>query len=325
MRRTASPLSLVLLGLGVFMLVLAPLLAWYVEPRAKRNPIDIDTKTVFTGTGSYFDTDEIETVHDKKITITRQVRGDVSDSEKSGRAIWDVSTTLDTDKSLPAADPHDALRWTLERWVTDRRTNAPVHCCQEEPYFEGEAYLKFPFDVEKRDYRWWDSILGSTITLDYRGTKKIQGYEGLRFTATVPPTKNGTRLVPGTIVDEPDRSQVLAEEWYSNHGVELVADQRTGRIIYAATGIRQTLRAPGSDKDAAVLLDSKRIAFTPETQKQQVELADTDSSQLRMVGQTLPVGAGVAGGVLALVGVVLVVRGRPHPETPESSQQPLTM
>ncbi|CAO0835554.1 hypothetical protein SMICM17S_00257 [Streptomyces microflavus] len=56
MRRNASPLSLFLLGAGVFLLVLAPLLVWYVQPQAKRTPIDIDTTTVFTGTGSYFDT-----------------------------------------------------------------------------------------------------------------------------------------------------------------------------------------------------------------------------------------------------------------------------
>ncbi|GAB2997884.1 hypothetical protein GCM10023080_074790 [Streptomyces pseudoechinosporeus] len=325
MRRTASPFSLIILGLGVFLLVLAPLLAWYVEPRAKQNPIDIDSKTVLTGTGSYFDTDEVETVHNKKITITRQVRGDVADSEKSGRAVWDVSTTLDTEKSLPAADPHDALLWTVERWVTNRKTNAPVHCCKEEPYIEGEAYLKFPFDVQKRDYRWWDSTLGSTITMEYQGKKKIQGYEGMQFTAKVAPAKNGTRMVPGTIVDQPERSQVLAEEWYANHGLELVVDQATGRIMYAATGIRQTLRAPGSDEDAAVLLDVKRIAFTTDTQKEQVKLAKADSRRLSLVGQTLPIGAGVAGGLLTIVGVILVVRGRPNRETSESSQQPLTM
>ncbi|PSM41162.1 DUF3068 domain-containing protein [Streptomyces dioscori] len=325
MRRTATPFSLVVLGLGVFLLVLAPLLAWYVEPRAQRTPIDTDQTTVFTGTGSYFDTDEIETVDDKKITITRQVRGDVAESEKSGRAVWDVSTSVDTDKSLPAADPHDSLQWTMERWVTDRKTNKPVHCCEEKPYFEGEAYLKFPFDVQKRSYIWWDNTLGSTVTLKYRGEKRIQGYKGLRFTGTVPATKTGTRLVPGTLVGVEDAGQVLAEEWYSNHGVELVADQRTGRIIYAAIGPRKTLRAPGAKKDAVVLLDSKRIAFTPETQKKQVDLADTDSGLLRAVGRTVPVGAGIAGFLLAAVGAVLVVRGRPHPDTPESSQEPLTM
>ncbi|MFD6286710.1 DUF3068 domain-containing protein [Streptomyces sp. NPDC060205] len=325
MRRTATPFSLVILGLGVFLLVLAPLLAWYVEPRAQRTPIDTDQTTVFTGTGSYFDTDAIETVDDKKITITRQVRGDVAESEKSGRAVWDVSTSVDTDKSLPAADPHDSLQWTMERWVTDRKTNKPVHCCEEKPYFEGEAYLKFPFDVQKRSYIWWDNTLGSTVTLKYRGEKRIQGYKGLRFTGTVPATKTGTRLVPGTLVGVEDAGQVLAEEWYSNHGVELVADQRTGRIIYAAIGPRKTLRAPGTKKDAVVLLDSKRIAFTPETQRQQVDLADTDSGLLRAVGRTVPLGAGIVGFLLAAVGAVLVVRGRPHPDTPESSQEPLTM
>ncbi|MEK8170611.1 hypothetical protein NKH77_16580 [Streptomyces sp. M19] len=38
MRRSASPLSLIVLGLGVFSLALAPMLAWYVRPRAERTP-----------------------------------------------------------------------------------------------------------------------------------------------------------------------------------------------------------------------------------------------------------------------------------------------
>jgi hypothetical protein len=102
---------LILLGLGTFLLVLAPLLAWYVEPRAAVTPIDIDTTAVYRGTGSYFDTGELRTVDDQRITVTQQVRGEVADSEKSGAAVWDVTTTVDTDKSLPAADPHDALEF----------------------------------------------------------------------------------------------------------------------------------------------------------------------------------------------------------------------
>ncbi|WP_128381390.1 DUF3068 domain-containing protein [Streptomyces cavernae] len=324
MRRTASPISLVVLGLGVFLLVLAPMLAWYVEPRAAVNPIDIDTTAVYTGTGSVFDLEQVKTVTDQKITVTQRVRGDVADSERSGAAVWDVVTSVDTDKSLPAADPHDALLFEPHRWVSDRRTNKPVHCCQEKPYFEGEAYLKFPFDVQKRAYRWWDNTLGAPVTLNYRGVKKVRGYEGYRFTGTVAATKVGSRQVPGTIVGEPQRPQVLAEEWYANHGVELVVDQATGRVIYAQTGPRRTLRAPGADKDAVVLLDSRKIAFTTETQKEAVRQAERDSAQLRAVGRTVPVGAAVAGFVLAAVGAVLVVRGRRHPDSSETSQQTLT-
>ncbi|MFF7048686.1 DUF3068 domain-containing protein [Streptomyces griseorubiginosus] len=323
MRRTASPISLILLGLGTFLLVLAPLLAWYVEPRAAVNPIDIDQTAVYRGTGSVFDTEQVKTVTGRRITVTQRVRGDVEDSERSGRAaVWDVTTTVDTDKSLPAADPHDALEFVPHRWVMDRRTTKPVHCCGEKPYIEGEAYLKFPFDVQRRSYQWWDNSLGSTVTLHYRGTKKVQGYTGYRFTGTVAPAKVGTRLVPGTIVDEPDRPQVLAEEWYSNHGIELVVDQRTGRVVYAQVGPRRTLRAPGAKKDAVVLLDSRKIAFTSATQKEAVRLAERDSGQLRTVGTTLPIGAAVAGFVLAVVGGVLVVRGRRRPESTDMSGTP---
>ncbi|WOX20087.1 DUF3068 domain-containing protein [Streptomyces solicathayae] len=310
MRRTASPMSLFLLGAGVFLLVLAPLLVTYVQPRAKRTPVDIDTTTVFTGTGSYFDTARLETVHGRRITITRQVRGDVADSTDSGRAVWDVSTSVDTDQTLPASDPRDALQWTLERWVTDRRTNEPVHCCGESPAFDGEAYLKFPFDVQERDYRWWDGTLGGVVRLRYAGRSTVQGYEGLRFTGNVPPTRTGVRQVPGRLVGLPRTPQVLAEEWYANTRIELVADRRTGRIVLAAIGPRKTLRAPGADKDAVVLLSSDRLVFTPGTQRRQVDLAASDSRKLELLGRTVPLGAGALGCVLALTGGILVVRGR---------------
>ncbi|MER6358543.1 DUF3068 domain-containing protein [Streptomyces sp. NPDC001634] len=325
MRRTVTPFSLVLLGLGTFLLVLAPLLAWYVTPRAAVNPINIDTTAVYTGTGSVFDTDKVQTVPGQRITVTQRVRGDVADSERSGDAVWDVTTTVDTDKTLPAADPHDALEFMPGRWVTDRRTNKPVHCCQEKPYYEGDAYLKFPFDVRKHAYQWWDNSLGATVTLHYSGTRKVQGYTGYRFTGTVAPAKVGTRLVPGALVGRPSVGQVLAEEWYANQGIELVVDQRTGRVIYAQVGPRRTLRAPGSAKDSVVLLDSRKIAFTAATQKDQVKQAKKESGRLRLVGQTLPIGAAVTGFVLAVAGAVLVVRGRRNPETSDTSRPGLTM
>ncbi|MEO3973499.1 DUF3068 domain-containing protein [Streptomyces sp. CAU 1734] len=313
MRRTASPVSLVLLGIGTFLLVLAVMLAWYVEPRSQRTPIDTDATTVFTGQGSYFDAKKVKTVDETKLTITRKVRGDVADSEASGRAIWDVSTSVDTPGTLPASATHDSFLWTVERWVTDRKTNAPVHCCEESPRFEGEAYLKFPFNVEQRAYRWWDSTLGATVELAFKGGKKIQGHEGYRFTGTVDPVRTGTRQVPGVLVGQPERGQVLAEEWYANSGIELVADQRTGRILFAAIGPRKTLRAPGATtaENEVVLLRSDRIAFTEETQKAQVELARADNRKLRLVGLTAPVGAGALGLLLAAAGTVMVFRRRP--------------
>ncbi|MGW1372961.1 DUF3068 domain-containing protein [Streptomyces sp. NPDC002446] len=307
----ASPPSLALLGLGVFLLVLAPLLAWYVEPRAKVTPVDVDVTTVFTGTGSYFDTAALRTRHRQQITITRHVLGDVAASERSGRAVWDVSTTVDTPRTLPLRDPRKAFQWTTERWVTDRRSNAPVHCCAEAPTrFDGDAYLKFPFDVQKKSYRWWDNTLGAAVPLRFAGTRRVQGYEGYRFTGTVPPTRTGSRQVPGRLVGRGGQGQIQAEEWYANSGVELVVEQRTGRIIHAAISPLKTLRAPGARRDAVTLLRGEHLQFTPATQRAQVRLAKADSDRLALVGGVLPVGAAVAGGVLAVAGAGWAVRGR---------------
>ncbi|WP_432095321.1 DUF3068 domain-containing protein [Streptomyces sp. bgisy100] len=300
-----------LLGAGVFLLVLAPLLAWYVEPRAQRTPVDVDTTTVFTGRGSYFDTGSLDE-KDGRITITRRVLGDVAASERSGRAVWDVSTAIDTPATLPLRDPRKSLQWTTERWVTDRRTNLPAHCCDERPSFSGEAYLKFPFNLQKRGYRWWDNTLGATVPLRFAGTATVQGYRGYRFTGTVKPTRTGTRQVPGLLVGRPKQGQVMAEEWYANTGIELVADRRTGRIINASIAPRKTLRAPGARRDAVTLLRSGRLEFTEATQRAQVDLASEDSGRLELLGRTMPLAGGAVGAVLALTGGVLLARGRPR-------------
>lgn len=313
MRRSASPLSLGILGLGVFLLVLAPMLVWYVAPNAKRTPIDIDQTTIITGTGKFFDQSALETKEDQKLTITRRVLGNVAESEKHGLAIWDVSTAIDTPDTLPLKDPRKSLQWETERWVSDRETTKPVNCCGENPVkVEGDAYLKFPFDVQEQTYRWWDGTLGATVPVRYAGRAKVQGYEGMRFTGKVEPTKAGKRQVPGRMVGMPDTPQVVAEEWYANHGIELIVDEATGRILRAAIGPRVTLRAPGGEKDEVVLLESERVMFDEKTQLSQVDQAKSQNGQLRAVGTTVPIASGGAGAALALVGGLLVVRGRPR-------------
>lgn len=315
MRRSCSPLSLVLLGLGVFLLVLAPMMAWYVEPRAKRTPVDIDSTTVLTGTGSYFDQEAVATKDGQKLTVTRRVLGNVAESEKHGVAIWDVSQTIDNPRTFKLNDPRQSFQWTTERWVTDRETNRPVHCCGESPKrFAGDAYLKFPFGMEERGYTWWDSTLGATVPLRYEGRTKVAGYEGLRYRGSVKEqVKVGTRQVPGVLVDDKDRGQVNAEEWYSNDAIDIVVDERTGRMLRVSIAPRVVLRAPGSERDKVTLLQSDKLEFTAKTQREQVKLAKDDSGRLKLVGETAPVVSTASGGLLALAGAVLVIRGRNRP------------
>ncbi|OIJ99270.1 hypothetical protein BIV25_09585 [Streptomyces sp. MUSC 14] len=314
LRRIPSPFALALVGSGVFLLALASLLAWYVGPRVRLTPTDIDVTSVMTGRGSYFDTDVGSTTHDRTITLTRRVLGDVRAGASHDAAVWDVSTTIDTPKTLPLKDPRRSLQWSVERWVSDRRTNMPVHCCGETPSFDADAFLKFPFDVRKQTYRWWDSTLGGSVPLRYTGTQRVLGHEGYRFTGSVRPTRIGSRQVPGILVGLPRQGQVFAEEWYADPRIALVVDQRTGEIVDASIAPNVTLRRLGGRQDAVTLLQSDALAMTDATRKAVVDRAVADAGKLRLVGQTLPLAAAGVGGPLAVMGLVmLLVRGRRKP------------
>ncbi|MCZ0973281.1 DUF3068 domain-containing protein [Streptomyces albulus] len=306
--RTAAPLALVLLGAGVFLLVLAPLLAWYVTPRAAVTPVDVDVTTVFTGTGSYFDTGALATRDRQRITVTRHVLGDVAASERSGRAVWDVSTTVDTPATLPLADPRRSFQWTTGRWVTDRRSNAPVHCCGEGPTrFDGDAYLKFPFAVQKKTYRWWDDTLGAAVPLRFAGTVQLSGITGYRFAGTVPatgPAPAGARAAGRPARAGPDPGGGVVRQHRDRPGRR----GRTGRIVDASISPVKTLRAParGATRSSCC---GPGARVHPATRRAQVALARADGAKLVLVGRTLPVTAGAAGGVLAVAGGLLVARG----------------
>lgn len=310
MSKLPSPIWLLLLGSGVFLLVLGPMLTLYVTPRVKVTPINLNVTNVVSGKGNYFDQDSISVKKNQMLTITQRVMGDVAASERSGYAVLDMSSTVDSPKTLRLKDPRKSLEWSVERFVSDRRTNRPVHCCGEKPHHEGEAYLKFPFDVQKRDYRWWDGTLGRTVVLHFDGVKKIQGYEGYRFTGAVKPTKRKTRQVPGALVGRCAQAQILAEEWYRNDNIELIVDQRTGQILRATMAPKVTLRAPGAKHDAVTLLSSDRLQSPPATQRAAVAFASKNSHDLELLEEKAPQGARLLGTVLATVGGWRVWRGR---------------
>ncbi|MFE9687242.1 DUF3068 domain-containing protein [Streptomyces sp. NPDC006285] len=311
---------------GTFLLVLAPMLAWYVTPRAETAPLGIDQTSVVSGEGDYFDAEHGIVRHDQELTVTRHIRGDVHAGSRS-TAVWDISTTVDSPGTLALHDPRRSLSWTVERWVSDRHTAAPVHCCGEftsakngEPQggrYAGEGYLKFPFHVQQRTYQWWDATLLSTYPLRYAGRTTIYGSTGLKFTATIPPTKINSRLVPGLLVGAPHQPQVMADVYYANTGIEYVVGQRTGRILYGKSSPRQTMRRPGASTDSVVLLAAPHgLAMSPADQATNAAAARRDRDRLRLLGVTAPLVAATAGLLSSAAGAVLLIRRR-HDEEEE--------
>jgi hypothetical protein len=296
----------------VFLLVLAPLLAWYVTPLAEVAPLDIDETSMVSGTGDYFDLERGAVQHHQKITVTRHIRGNVA-AGSDDTAVWDMSTTL------KLRDPRRSFSWTVERWVSDRHTAEPVHCCGESTtskngqlmggQYEGEGYLKFPFHVQPRSYRWWDASLQGAYSLHYAGSAEVNGYPGLKFTGRIPPTKIDSRSVPGALVGMPRTPQVKADVYYGNTDIEYVVDQRTGRLLSVKSSPRQTLRRPGATTDALVLLAvPDGLTMGPADQAANVADARRDNTRLRLLGTTVPVTAAAAGLLLAAAGALRLAR-----------------
>ncbi|MCY0943308.1 porin PorA family protein [Streptomyces antarcticus] len=304
--RRLSRTGLALTGVAAFLLVLAPLLHWYALPNLRKTPIDTNTTTVFTGTGTVFDTKAVAVSPAQDLTLTRRVVGNVALSGPT-RAVMDISTQIDTAATLGLHDPRKSVQWTVERWVTDRSTNLPLHSHGESPVFSGEAYLKFPFGLAKRPYAYWDSTLGSTVTLDFQGTTTVKGRTGYRYGAVLGATKVGTQQVPGKLLGLADRNQVVADRYYANGGFSVVVDPVTGTVMDARTQPLVTLRTSADGPDLLALLRAD-LTMTAESRDGQVRTAQAAGRKLGLVGTTAPVAAGTAGIVCLLAAGVLLRR-----------------
>ena len=171
----------VLLGLGVFLIVLAGLFRFFVADRAILTPIDQYTKTVAPGAGTYFDTASLSEKR-ADLTATRILRGDVAAST-ADVGVWDVSVAVETgDTSL--------VRASLDRVAFDRKTAESVDCCgagvDGEPVrHEGVTY-KFPFDTEQQDYLLWDVNSRKSYPARYRRGGGAAGPDRLQVRAGGP-------------------------------------------------------------------------------------------------------------------------------------------
>lgn len=295
----------IVLGAGVLLLALVPLLHWYVLPRVEVLPLDENATSVSTGQGRYFDSAKLQLAGPVPLTITTHVIGDVAAGRASGYAVWNISTTVDTPDTLRKQDPRQSLDWTLERWVGNRSTDQPVNCCGASTRFTGDAYVKFPFDVTRTTYDYWNPKAKNAYPVRYAGTVDVDGLLLYRFTGTVPATKIGTVQVPGHLVGLTTNSAVTVDEYYRDVGTEVDVDPTSGIPVVTAQHPVTTFRLPGSGVDRLTVLDAH---FTTDRASKDalVALVRSTDDKLRLVRHTLPVAGLVGGSVLVVLGGLLV-------------------
>ena len=312
MRRFVGP---VLLGLGVFLLVLAGMLRFYVADRVVVTPIDQYAQTVAPGPGSYLDPAVLQE-RSSDLVATRTVKADVAASSKDV-AVWDVSVVLSTgDRTF--------VRATLDRVASDRRTGEAVNCCGEAvdstPTRHTGVSYKFPFDTQKKDYPFWDPNSKQAPVAKFVSEEKVQGLTTYKFLQVIPPTQIQTQEVPGSLVGETAPS-VQAPVFYSTTRTVWV-EPKTGVIVKGNEQNKTTLRdSAGQDKATVIQYD---LTFDNATQQAQAKLAKDNITKINLVSLWLPLLGLVLGVIFILAGLILMrAADRARPVEPSEESVPV--
>lgn len=298
----------ILLGVGVFLIVLAPFMRYYAYPRLAMAPTDQTLRIVSTGSGAnIFDPKSLTNIK-TDVTATRLLQGDVAAADEQGddTDVW-VST-------VSLVDSGGIVRSrSIERAAFDANTSSSVNCCGEyvsvdegvERHVKHSGLVfKFPFSTQQQTYQFWDLTLLKALPMVYQDTESVDGVTVYRFVQTIKPTPSGRpQQLPASLLDLPGTSQVSAQAYYSNVRTVWV-EPETGVILKGQEQLYNTLRAEGADR---LVTTAVTIAYSPQSVAELSATYGDKGARLHLVRVVLPLIALIAGVVLALAGLGLAL------------------
>lgn len=303
----------ILLGVGVFLVVAAALLRFYAYDQLAVAPIDQDSENVLVGTdANIFDTGELENIT-TDLTTTAKTVGLVKETEKApdGVVVWETTTSTKSSDGVVRSR-------SIERIAFDAHTGEAVNCCgayqgneegvNEEVEREG-LLVKFPFQTEKKTYKWWDADLGEAVPIEYVEEEDVEGLGTYKFQQTIEPTVVDTMDAPKSILGEKGKGNVEADMTYSNVRT-LWVEPRTGVVIKRLEEQHNTIRYDGEDRVTTTEVDTQ---FNKDTVEANVDTYGTLSTMLFLLHTLLPLIFLVLGLALIIWAVVLMTRRKGAP------------
>jgi hypothetical protein len=305
-------IALVAIALGTLLLLLAPLLRWFVYPQVAVVPHDTETTTVSFG-------EDIRILDIAAVLAGRTAVERVTDITSTRGTVSLVGELPESTSDDEVAVWHTVVNNADARGMTvsatesivafDRHTGAGVpgynQAVNGEPVEHEGQILKFPFGTEKRDYEFWDANILATQPAVYDGEEEIDGLTVYRFVQTIQPTAVDRLDVPGVLAGV-DQDAVEVERVYSNVRTVWV-EPNTGVIIRGQEDQDSILRYEG--EEIAKVTDGT-LAYTDETVSELIDEYSGTASQLNLIKNTLPVVSLIAGLILLAAGVVLLRLGR---------------
>src|SRR5699024_1724869 len=228
---------------------------------------------------------------------------------------------------VPTARDPQLVNATVDKVTVDRITSLPVNDPDspngvwtdaggqmEDVPREGLQY-KFPFEVEKKSYPYFDLTSRTDNPIDFAGEEEIDGMTVYHFTQKVGPvdlaqTVGGTAdklTIPAEALGVPGDEDVSVHRFYTNER-DLWVDPVTGVIIKGREQINQYFARNADDPERITALSvSPRtgLTFDQDTIDYQLNQARDGQDQIRLVTFTIPLIAGIVGALALLGGLIL--------------------
>jgi hypothetical protein len=321
--------GLILIGLGAFLIALAPLFRFYVAHQVLAAPLNIYEKTSLRAdNATYLDAAKLKVVKGATIVATNTTRGDVHAGDNK-IAVWDSFTSVEDVNAKVKIDTQ------IQRAVFDRRTaelrNGRGAQVNNDPNVRQSGVgLFWPVGVKKKTYPYFDTTTKRTWPMTYVGEDHTQGIRTYRFVQSIPPTVTET-IKPGVPISllgmsaaqaakvpgyDKKTASVPANRVYQATTTAWV-DPRTGAPVNQQQRVVTTLRT-GDGVDRLVVGDLN-LKMEPASQKHLVHRSDGNAGYIALVKTWLPYGGGAAGIVLLLVGLGLALTGRRRPARHETT------
>jgi hypothetical protein len=282
-------LGMVLAGLGGFLVMLALLAKFYAPGQLMKTPIDVDSVTNAAGEAAV-GADAAAPVKGTQLTRSDSAKSDddVVAFVSSSCLVFDRD---DVPECVSADDPDERLiTASVDNFATDRVTamavNDPKYLPPEATEHEG-LQNKWPFDVEKKTYPYWDDNVLQVVDAEYEGTEEVDGVETYKFHAVVSD-------VPYEVTD----------------GVQGTYSKDTTIWIEPVTGSFVNLSYHMEQVDDAgdnfITLD---LAYTDDEVQDSVDDARSSRDQINLIRNTVPLIGFIVGIPALVIGLVLMARG----------------
>lgn len=303
--RVVRKLGIVLVGLGAFFIVLAPMLRFYAYPQLAKAPQSYNNVSTLEGPdATLFDIGTFKEIT-TDVTTTAKTVGDVKAAEDQGNnvVVWVTST------STKSADGVMRTR-EVERSAFDATKATAVNCCGEfvstvegerEPVKHRGLLVKFPFDTQKKTYDFWDGTLLKPVAIKYKSSSSIQGVDVYKFEQTIPATNVGSQDLPLSLLGLPGTDTVTADSMYSNTRT-LWVEPNTGVIIKRQEAQDNTLDYDGEPR---ITTTKVTATFDAKTVKANVDEYGPLGTQLHLLRAVLPWVSLFLGVLCIVVGLVV--------------------